>query len=201
MTVNTKPAYNVGYLHFTGTSPTGPDCTALATSISTIWNTRIKPLVNPDVTLSGVEVMDVSTRTGAVGSVTVSILGTASSSGACPNNVALVLSFPVNYRYRGGHCRMYLPGQSTINMQTNRTNWLPAWITTTTNAGTSWLTDLAALTYGSTTMYPVMVSYYTHDANHNPIYRPGGPTYYRISTCVVHSRVDSQRRRLGREVS
>jgi hypothetical protein len=62
-----------------------------------------------------------------------------------------------------------------------------------------WLSDLKSIQINSQPIVPVMVSYYTHDANKQPIYRPEGPQKYAITSMVAHSRVDTQRRRLGRE--
>ena len=110
-----------------------------------------------------------------------------------PASVALVVSFKIGRRYKGGHPRMYLCGQSTTNLN-GQTQWASTWITSVSTAMETWRNALNALTYTSMpTLQLVNLSYYTNKA-----LRPA-PTFDAITAVQVHTRVDTVRRRLGKE--
>lgn len=169
--------------------------TSLATGLRNAWNTNIAPVVHTSASLTNTSVTDLTSNLGLVGVNSTSAAGTQSSTAPMPANVALVASFKIGRRYRGGHPRMYLVAQTTANT-TNSNNWLPAWITSSTTNLTAWMTAVNALTYSSmATIQLVNLSYYIGNA-----LRPT-PTFDTISGVQIHSRVDTMRRRLGKEIS
>lgn len=192
--------YNVFHLKTPTTTPSAATLILLATALRGLWVTRIGPLISSNVALTLTDCVDLGVRDGAYGSNGTVVAATGVSSNQLPNSVALCISLPVAYRFRGGHARMYLPGQILTNTLTGNT-WTGAWVTTAGTNMAGWVQDVNAMTAGSTTWSLQMLSYYTHNEAKQPIYRPGGPVPYPVLGAVVHTRIDSQRRRLGREAA
>lgn len=200
MTWNGRPAYNVMHMGYAGASLNSADCVQLAGHMRSAWNTNLAPIVGTAVTLGVIEVTDLSNRTSGVGVNNVSSAGTMAMVQPAPASIALCISFLVQYRFRGGHARMYLPGQD-VNKTTGGNTWTGAHITASSNAAKAFITQLKSVLVGTMQCRPVMLSYYSHDADGDLIYRPTGPQPFDIVDAAVRSRIDSQRRRLGKETT
>lgn len=186
---------NVFHVRFAPGPPTQPDMNTVATQLRSAWLTNLGPLMTGQASLSSTTVTDLSSNLGLVGSNTSSAAGTGSTVAPLPANVALVGSFKIGRRYRGGHPRMYLTGQWQGNT-TNANNWTSAWITTAGTDFNAWLAAVNAITTSSmTTIQLVNLSYFTGNA-----LRPT-PVFDTIGSVVVHPRIDTMRRRLGKELS
>lgn len=186
---------NVFHLRFTGPTPGQTDLNLLATALATAWGNNLKSLVNSNGSLTNTTVVDLSSVNGLVATDATTIAGTGLGTTALPASVALVCSFKIARRYRGGHPRMYLTGQNS-DKTSNQTNWLGTWITTATAGFNAWRVAINALTYTSMpTIALVNLSYYS-----NKVLRPV-PFYDPVSNCIVHSRIDTMRRRLGKEIA
>jgi hypothetical protein len=200
MTYSGRPAVNVFHLSYTGVAPNTGELSGVASALQSAWATNIRPQVNNTVGLNSTDVTDLSSRTGAYYQNTTASSGTLAGT-ALPNNVAMCVSFHTNYRFRGGHCRMYLPGRITADVLSGF-NWVGTSITAAKAAMDAWLTALNAITGAAGGSYKlIMLSYFSHDAQHNPIYRPDGPQKYLVDATRIGARIDSQRRRLGKETS
>jgi hypothetical protein len=111
-----------------------------------------------------------------------------------PPNCAACISWQIGAHYRGGHPRTYLPGIASANLAAVGGNWwLTAFRTTLTNAAQSMLNSFNAATAGGSSETLGTISYF----------RAGEllakPNWYPYLLPNVHQRVDSQRRRLGKE--
>lgn len=195
---NTRPAINVMNLHYTGTVPTVADLTTLATNLAAAWVTNLQATLLTTVTRKYIEVTDLSSRTGATFTNSVSAAGTKTLLNPLPANVAAVISWRVNYRYRGGHPRTYHPGLIGTDVASPIT-LSGAFVNSLTNAYRAWLTAVNAMTLGGAPLRLAMLSYYS-STNGIPHYKPN-PELFDISDCVVHNRIDSMRTRLGKETS
>lgn len=190
---SSKPLAHIMHLEYTGGSPVATDCIAIATAFRSAWVTNIIPLIGPSVTYNLWEVTDLATSTGAVGSVTTPAVGTHTQSVVPPTSLCLTLSWKIARHYRGGHPRTYLPYANGSDLL-NGTQVATAYQTlATTNAG-AFLIAVNAITSGAISVVLAAVSYYTGHA-----LRPAGVPSP-IQTVVIHPRVDSQRRRLGKEI-
>lgn len=189
---------NVFHISYTGSIPDATTMGAILTQIATLTTTNIKPLVNQAVSLTTIEATDISSPTGILSTVAGFGTGTVMSGAPLADNTAACVSFLTNLHYRGGHPRMYLPGQQTVNT-TNTSSWTPGWVTTVQNGMIAWRSAINSMTGTNAPFQLQWVSYYTHDANHNPIYHPGGPQPYPVLNFRLHTRIDSQRKRLGKE--
>jgi hypothetical protein len=198
-TLGQHTGVNVFHVSFTGTIADQSAMTAILTQLATLTQTNIRPLINIVTSLNTIEATDLSSRTGVVASTAGFGAGTMTGGANLPDNVAACVSLPVLYRYRGGHPRLYLPGQQSLNV-TGTATWTGGWVTTVQNAMIAWRNAINNMTGANAPFVLSMVSYFTHDANRNPIYHPGGPQPYPIAGVRLHTRIDTQRRRLGREV-
>lgn len=186
---------NVFHVRYAPGPPSQADFNSLATGLRTAWNTNIKALMGATCILTQTQCIDLSSNTGLQSQDSTSVTGTAVGGTALPANVALVVSLKIARRYRGGHPRMYLTGQGANNT-VNAQNWLGAWATSAQAAMEAWRTAVNALTFASmTTIQVVNLSYYT-----GKVLRVS-PTFDTITGVAVHTRVDTQRRRLGKELA
>lgn len=185
---------NVGHIQFASGTPNSTDLNTIAGSLAGIWNTRIAPQIRTDVALTLTDVVDLTTNIGNYGSSNVGHNGTFAGGTALPANVAVALSWKTPLHYRGGHPRTYLPGVPSTQT-TNNQFILGTYQSALQAAGTGIINDINGLTSASTgALTFVMVSYHSHKTM-----RAQG-TPFPITACVVHPRLDSMRRRLGKEL-
>lgn len=192
------PWLNQYYLSYTGTPPTKTVLDSVSNRIGAIWTNRQAQALNSQWVLQSVVVRDIASRTGNFSVHGMSYTG-INVQGMLPNNCAVCISFTVNYSYRGGHPRMYVCGLNstdTTNGHSFQSSFLNEWA----NLMTGWMSDHNTMTYGPNSFQLQMVSYYTHDpVTKQQMYHPGGPKYYPITGYAIHPRVDSMRRRLGKD--
>jgi hypothetical protein len=196
-TYNSVRWVNVMHLKFASSTVDATALATIATGVRTAWSTNIAPLCFNATQLQIVEVTDISSRTGAQGVDSSGANGSAIG-GGLPNNVAACLTLKVGNRYRGGHPRMYLPGVPAGNTTDGHT-WTSTAITAYQNGGRNFRTALNALTAGSTTWSMVAVSYYQTLGGSQAYKVP--PGVYVITDVLCHTRMDSMRRRLGKEAT
>ena len=186
---------NIFYM-LLGTSgtPTAADVLSLATAAHNAYGTHLQPWKTTGSVLHTTKAIYVPT-TGSelVGEYATDVAG-ATTSTPLSNNAASVASWLTDQYYRGGHPRTYFDGNyaaSTVDPST----WSNGFITGLEGFAVAYIAALNAFSSTHFTL-PVMgtVSY----ARHN-VWRPAGihVAYFGVT---VHPRIDSQRRRLGKEV-
>jgi hypothetical protein len=120
--------------------------------------------------------------------------GATTSSTALPNNCAITGSWSIDAYYRGGHPRTYLDGGYDSQI-TNGADILPAEIAARETNFLAYASAVNGMTAGTITSVQLgTLSYARHNA-----WRPT-PLFFRYQVVTVHPRLDSQRRRLGKEV-
>jgi len=182
---------NVIYLQYTPPAPTTADLTTLANTIATAWTTNLASLQHGGVSLLGQDLADLTAPTAASISTTHSIPGTRPGTPLL-TSAALVVSWQINVRYRGGHPRTYFPW-GVVADTTGARLWAAAFVTSALAGARAFRTALNAMTTGTTTYKLVCVSY-----RRNNLLLPS-PVVYSINDAAVHGRVDTQRHRLGKE--
>lgn len=184
--------YNV--LHASGPNSAGYTSTelgSLASAVRSAWVTNVIPLQATALTLTDVVVDDLSNDLGARGIASGSNAGTAGGT-IVPASVAVCWSWKIANRYRGGHPRTYIGGVTASGMS-NQNTWLSTYVTSHTNAATAIRTAINTTSVGGSTWTLICLSYYKDKAlRPDPVPRP-------ISGVSVDTRIDSQRRRLGRD--
>jgi len=189
------------YFRYTGGPPAPADVAALAADIITAWTAWVPPLQNTSIVMRDVVVTDLSSTSGAEAKVPATVAGTRAGVQQ-PANVAVLVSYPVVTRYKGGHPRTYLLA-GVAGDTLNASQWTAAFVTNVTTDWRSFLTAVIGSTSGTTTIAALSaVRYY------GKFLPNSGPPRYRLTTPVasdlvvnqatVDVEMASQRRRIGR---
>jgi hypothetical protein len=188
------PWNNILHLQYTGTAPGVAECTIVGNGVMLAWATHIAALTTGQCSVRRVEVVDLTSPTAAEGvSDSVFISGTRVGV-ALPVSIALVVSWLANLRYRGGHSRSYMPLGTTTDIFGGN-QFVGDFVTEALAGARAFRTALNAIVHGTTTYKLVVLSYRTAHA-----LRPQ-PLPVTVQDAAVHTRIDSQRRRTGKETT
>jgi len=120
-----------------------------------------------------------------------------------PASVALVISWKIAAYYRGGHPRTYLPGLVSDRTH-NNTTWSPATLAEFSDVAQAFqdtMHNVAFQSWGSGSVFCSIQQFEKGGSTQDPKVYLDPPRVHYISGHAVHSRIDSQRRRLGKEIS
>ena len=158
---------NMLYFTYTGTvSPT--DLVTLCNNLKTEWNTYMAPQTNTSVHLLNVYGNDLASPTGAQGvDSNVAYPGTMAGA-ALTSGCALCISHETGLKYKGGHSRVYLPGQTQINLLDANT-WTTAFQSAILTAWTSFISHFLS------TLVPAAVGSLQQVVAHRYGRTPSGP--------------------------
>lgn len=190
-------------LHFTygGTPPANSVCANIAHMIGLVWNNRMAPECPSPTTLQAVTVTDLTSTTSGSGEDLTIHPGTRGDD-SIPANAAVLVSYPVQTRYKGGHPRTYLYCLGNADLQ-GATNWSTA---ATGEVQTHWRGFLGdALTTGSS---GTVVSSFAGVRYRGKFLPNSGPPHFYLTnpivmpidgqTAVVRQQMASQRGRIER---
>lgn len=192
------------YLRYSGSAPNSTELSDWATAVREAFATNLAGDLNENLSLIEVEMIDLSSPTAAQGTDATAVPGTATDD-PVPVSAAVISSYQISRRYRGGHPRGYWPlGQST-NLETPQT-WTAAFIAACHSVLSDFFTDVRSNgPSGAGTVDHVNVSYFqgftvitdpvTGRARNVPNVR-GVPVVDVVSSRVERIRVGTQRRRL-----
>lgn len=202
-TTSTLKAGSRFFLGYSGSAPTGANCTTLATDIVTAWDTNLQDLHSSNVELLEVDVLDLASYSGLSGQSTTTAVGSRSGTPP-PIQVAAGVEFGLSRRYRGGKPRMYLPAGVDADMQ-NAAQWTDSFVSALQTGFAAFIAEIEALDIGSMgTLNHVNLSYYS---GYRTRVTGGGQTTfapkYRTPTALVDNvtgyfakkELSSQRRR------
>lgn len=194
-----RPWANIIHLQYTGTRPSDSTLNALATQVGAAWASSLAAQVANNTSITLITCTDLSDISGAQGSSNQSVPGSGLSTNPLPVSVAACITWKTAARWRGGHPRNYLPGMVGANV-TNGTSWTGTYRSALQTAAGTFHTNLNAMTVGGNTWVHVCLRRHQTlvDGTHS-ILNPAVPIP--IITTLVDSRIDSQRRRLGPDVS
>lgn len=193
-TNNGMPFNNVFHAQFSGTAPTSDGLVTLAEFLKTAYHDNFAPFMNLGTTVDLVEAVDLTSPTSAVGITTSGPVGGSEAGTLLPLSAALVISWKINLRYRGGHPRTYLPAGTTADVTGGRL-WVTTFQTEVNDAATAFRNAMGGLNVAGGIYNLCSVSYRSRNAP-----RPT-PLPFIINANVVHPRVDTQRKRLGKELA
>lgn len=190
------------YLAYSGSAPSGADCTTLAGDVAAAWLTHLAPVTTVNWQLTEVDILDIATDSGFSGQWVGTHAGTRSGT-VLPQQVATNVEFGIARRYRGGKPRMYLAPGVNSDAVTNAA-WESGYITAVNSAVAAFFSEIEGLTIGSMgTLSHVNVSFYQgYDNIENPgsraYARPKYRTTAKVDTVTGYStkaEMSSQRRR------
>ena len=193
-TTQGAPFVHVLHGQYSGTRPNSGDLNTVATAIRAAWQTNFAPMLNTLTSVNAVEVTDLTDATGAQGTNSSAFSGTGGTPTSLPRSACGVVSWKQTLHYRGGHPRTYIPLRTQADLQ-NSFTLTSTYVTALAAAGKAFITAFNAIPMpagGSLTL--VMVSYFHNKGT----LRPAG-TPFPIVDATSHNRLDSQRRRLGKE--
>lgn len=182
---------NILHVRYAGPAPTTAELDTWLGVISTAWQTNLAPLADTSCSLTGLDAVDLSSATAASGAFAVSVPGTRVGN-SFPSQVAMVGSWPGNLRFRGGHFRTYWPF-GVVTDQASANSWTTPFITAAVAGLRAFRTAINTSSIGTAPATLVGLSYRTQHA-----VRPV-PLVVTINDAAVHGRIDTQRRRLGKE--
>lgn len=193
----------VNVLHFTygGTPPSNATCATIASTIGVTWNNSIASLCPSPTTLQAITVTDLSSPTSGEGESLPLFPGTRGDD-SIPANAAVLISYPVGFRYKGGHPRTYLFVLGNADLQ-GATHWSTAATAEVQTHWHSFLTGcLASGTAGTVLSSFCLVRY------RGKFLPNSGPPHFYLTTPVVvpipanagiaRQQMASQRGRIGR---
>lgn len=147
------------FLSYSGSAPTGANCSTLASDIATQWATDFPSWINVDWALTEVDVLDIASDSGLSGQWSGSHPGTRSG-GALPAQVAGVCEFGIARRYRGGKPRMFLP-PGVISDLADPGHWISGYLAGLSAAPAALMAGIETLSIGAMgTLAHVNLSYY-----------------------------------------
>lgn len=185
--------------NYSGTQPTSPQLNTISQSIAEAWNTHLAAVHHNTVSLSTVECVDLSAPDAAFGSALVNHAGLLTGT-PLPAQVAACVSWKVNFRWRGGHPRSYLPAGTTAST-TNQRQWTTLAVQNFETAVNGFFGAVNAITTGAVTGRLCCVRRYSTTAQGQPPTVLDPPLVLDFVSFDVDSRIDTQRRRLGRDVA
>lgn len=174
-----------------GQAWSGSECATLAAAVRSAWVSNFIPLQTSSLTLNDVTAIDLTSNTGAEGSATGSTAGSQAGS-TLSSNAAGCVTWKIARRYRGGHPRTYIAG-FIFSQTSNPNTWSATHVTNVTNAATALRTAINGLTVAGGAVSMVVPHYVVGGV------RLTNPDWSIITGLVVDTRIDSQRRRLGRD--
>jgi hypothetical protein len=194
---------NAWYFTYTGTAA-ATDLNTLMGIVVSSWSANIAPNTSNAFHLTGVEITDLNSKTGAKVFETVSVAGTVVST-ELSSGAAVVVRGAEGDRYRGGHRRVYLSGRTTSELQDPNT-WTVAFQTAIASgvqafvnqiisaapAALGALKDVVVHRYGASANAPVKMDGYTVKLKSVPLTTP---ITHPISGYSTNPQVASQRRR------
>jgi hypothetical protein len=191
------------FVRYSGVAPSDTNLHDFGDSIEGFYESDLQGLVNDSVTLIRVECVDLSTTSSAAADFTASAAGTRAGTAVMIND-AVVISYVLGRRYRGGHPRGYFPfgvAADRVNLQ----QWSTDFATEVDTAWTAFFVALEAAGWaGAGTLDHVSISYYqgftvvtdpiTGRARNVPTLR-GAAVIDAVSSHVVRTHLGTQRRR------
>jgi hypothetical protein len=190
------PWVNVMWLFLSGSGEvTHSDLLSLANSVADIYAEDLLPQLSADSFLNSVQLQfwgggepqSAAVGVGAGGSKTTAIT---------PGNVAACVSWAISPSYSGGHPRTYLCGVVLADIL-NSQLFEPTFVGDLTSAANAFHEDIESIDppgSGITEVEHGVVSFQRNLEWREP------PVFYRIQGAIVDSRIDTQRRRLGRDL-
>jgi hypothetical protein len=201
----THDLINRVHYHYTGAAPTAAQLVTMAPTLLVEWASVFVPLMPAGVQVAGIDILDLSSSTGAQTALSASTPGTRAGT-TLPADTCVVVAGQIARRYRGGHPRTYLPLGVAEDLAGPRT-WSGALVTAAVAAMTSFMgVTTGAGWAGAGVITPCNVSYFlgnhlvTYPSGRHrdvPTLRPGGPVVDTITSYVGRLGVGTQRRRIA----
>jgi len=191
---------NILHIGYTGGPPSAANLTTYLTSyVAPAAETLFNAQGSTDLVGKTIEAIDLSSSSGAEASVAFSSTGVRTGDFA-PASAAVVVSWTISRRYRGGHPRSYFPFGTAGTYESGSSKlWDSGFISAVQTGIAAFILGISTITIGSTSFNDLVnVSYVDKNLNPTPPYRRTTPVVDVITGGVAKQRICSQRRRLGK---
>lgn len=186
---------NVMWLFLSGSSPIAQaDLDTLAAEMSSRYNTHFLKDLSSLVTLSSTQIILYTGGDAMEGFAGVGGSGLITGPSQ-PASIALCVTWHIAPHYKGGHPRTYLTGIPSSSIA-NASSFVGTYATgmgSNANAFHAAVESIPPMGSRITSVQHGTVSFVRNKLWRNP------PVFYRFITATVDTRIDSQRRRLGRD--
>lgn len=192
------------FIRYAGSAPSNADLDTFCGAVGTSWDAHLKSLTTANIALQNTFAIDLTSSTAAAGSAAGPVNGTR---GGDPVSIgtAVVVSYEIARRYRGGHPRGYFPEGASLDLGTLQT-WSDAFVAEAQGKHDSFYADITDAGWGGAgTLDAVNISYFagftvvtnptTGRARNVPTLR-GAPVVDAVTARLVRNKVGTQRRRL-----
>ena len=192
------------FAQYAGTPPSAPELDTFAQAVWGAWDDSLVSLTPVNVGLDQVEVTDLTSDVAPVGNYVQRDAGTRAGD-PVSIGTAMVVSYEIARRYRGGHPRGYWPEGVSLDLGTLQT-WTVDFVTEAQAQHDGfWAAVSDAGWSGAGTITPINISYFsgftvvtnptTGRARNVPTLR-GAPVVDAITARRCRTKVGTQRRRL-----
>jgi len=184
---------NVMHWQYTGAPPNSASVNDFAAAFLTAFAGNVASLMDTATTIEECIVTDLSSPSSNVGHSSAATAGT-NGGGILPANVAVLITYPIALRYRGGHPRQYLFVGTSGELE-DQSTWTTAFITSVSDAWAAVIASVTGHTFDGTAYTgQCAVSYRTAGAPRvTPVVLP-----FISGDFTAETRCASQRRRMRR---
>jgi hypothetical protein len=191
---------NILHFGYTGSQPGSVALGQMANTIGNNWDTHMGPECPSQVQLQEVQVTDLTSASAGQGSFITTIAGKRGDD-SIPANAAVLISYAVSTRYRGGHPRQYLLAGGNADLQ-GATEWSTLFRAEVEAHWTAFLNSIIGVSAGPATLNTFCaVSYYSgKDPITGKPARRAVPLVLVLNASQPHAALGmaSQRGRIGR---
>lgn len=195
-----SPSENIFHISWSGATPNAASLAAWLTDVwIPAWDTMFAAEAPSSAATVQHEAIDLTSAEGASAVVADTTAGGRTGDFA-PASAAVLASWEINRRYRGGHPRTYFPfgTAGTYQADSNR-DWADSFIADCQAKLNAFLAAVQGHDISGTEFAALVnVSYYDKVETPLPPYRRTTPQVDTITSVIVRSRICSQRRRLGK---
>lgn len=198
--LNGLPCNTQHHIEYGGTAPTVSDLNTWAGSIADTpphpWKFYLNTFFSHDFTLTEIDIVDLSSSSGAVGLATYSVVG--GDTFPAPTNAASVLTnWKIARRYRGGHPKTFWPPFGDDNVQ-DALHWKSAQITSfAAQLFPFWAAVNALAPSGMLPVTLASISYFDKTTVPTPPHLRTSPVVDLIIGETTPTKIATQRRRMG----
>lgn len=190
------------YIAYQGSAPSPAQLNSYAVTIAGFWNSNLAAQFQAGLTLKRVDLEDLTSALGNIGSTTVNFSGTDTGV-TLPGGMALVLQQKITRRYRGGHPRLYFAGISNAHLLTDQTwnstytaGFITAWNNFVTNVNANPPTGVGPTQFVNVSYFQGFTNVTFPSGRTRPVpSRRVTPLQDLIINYSVNPKVASQRRR------
>lgn len=191
-----EPWANILNFAWSGATPTISTLTTIAGLMVDAWEGHVSLNQTHDTAFNGIKLTDMTSPSGAQVELNNFTFAGLNGEDPLPSSVAVLVDYPVNLRYRGGHPRSYVVAGGDGDLSPGAGNWNVWNNAFLANFATDWanfITTCEGLSSGGTNIDHLKCVRY----HHNGAYIIP-PLQLDLEGFTVSEQVASQRRRVGR---